>query len=111
MYKRRARILFLATDPADAACACAAARELGPAWVDALTVPDDGPVDLIVSLDPDAACRLPPGHVPHKHWPVTAPRADDIRQRVAGLVGGMRLLASLDGSGPPADAPGAGQLS
>ncbi|MDA8390676.1 MAG: hypothetical protein M0Z76_08130 [Gammaproteobacteria bacterium] len=102
MYKRRARILFLATDPADGACARRAAQTLGAKWLEPVGDAHDTPIDLIISLDADAACGPLPQGVPHKHWPIGEPRAEDIRRRVAGLVGGMRLLAAVDDSGPPA---------
>ncbi len=101
MYKRRARILFVATDPADVACAQAAIGACGARWAEAAADARDTPIDLVVTLDDDAARGLPAIAVPHKHWPIGAPRAEDIRQRVAGLVGGMRLLAAMDKSPPP----------
>ena len=69
--------------------------------------------DLVVTLCRDSDARvhaLPPG-VQKKYWPVPEPRLagheaeigatlralrDDLRERVDGLIGGMRLLARMD---------------
>lgn len=69
--------------------------------------------DLVVTLCRDSAARahaLPPG-VQKKYWPVPEPRLarpeaeigaalrvlrDELRERVDGLIGGMRLLARMD---------------
>ncbi|MDA8361349.1 MAG: hypothetical protein M0Z44_05040 [Gammaproteobacteria bacterium] len=101
MYKRRARILFLASDPEDVACARQAAQTLGSGWLEPVGDAQDTPIDLVVSLDAQAACAAPARGVAHKHWPLGPMRAEDIHRHVASLVGGMRLLAAVDDSGPP----------
>lgn len=76
----------------------------------ALTREDLEWADLVVSLDAAAGRRageLAPGR-PHRHWELPAPGAvgaaallAEIRDRVAKMVGGMRMLARLDdGRGP-----------
>ena len=66
--------------------------------------------DLVVTIGGEAAKHCPalPAHVQTKHWAVDAPPGaegqdtvtlavcDDIRARVQGIVGGLRLMAKSD---------------
>ncbi len=107
MYKRRARLAFASSSPGLAERASRIALARAGDWVEACSCPAGAvppACDLLVTLDPAAlkACPpLPPG-CRHAHWPLSAssPHAD-IASRVDGLVGGMRLLARLDGSEAP----------
>ena len=95
-YKRRARVLFLGP-PALSAAALEAALELGAEWLEPSTAepPASGWADLVVTLDPVSLDLLPalPATTRHKHWDVATPPA--VRERVAGMIGGMRLLARM----------------
>lgn len=106
MYTRRARVLFMATDPETVTVAVATAGLLAAAWIDAEGGANLRPgFDLVITLDSDAQARLAP-HIsgPYRHWPLTAAtRAADLAARITALVGGMRLLARLDDSGAPGD--------
>ena len=96
VYKRRARVLFLGP-PALATAAAEAALELGAEWLaaDTAEAPASGWADLVVTLDSVSRDRLPalPATSRHKHWNVNTPA--EVRERVAGMIGGMRLLARL----------------
>ena len=107
MYKRRARLAFASSSPALAERVVRIALARGADWVEACSCPAaaaPSACDLLVTLDRAAleACpHLPPG-CRHAHWPLSASPTDaDIVSRVDGLVGGMRLLARLDGSEAP----------
>lgn len=95
-YKRRARVLFLGPSQLGAA-AVAAALELGAEWLEPSTTEAaaSGWADLVVTLDPVSRDHLPtlPATSRHKHWNVDTPA--EVRERVAGMIGGMRLLARL----------------
>ena len=63
--------------------------------------------DLLVHFDPDLPARLttPPKTLRLKHWPLAADPAQpdaaltaELRERIRGMVGGMRMLAR-----PPAE--------
>lgn len=110
MYKRRARLAFVSSSPALAERATHIARARGGDWVEAGSCPA-GTVplgcDLLVTLDTAALNARPdlPAGCRHVHWPCpVSPTDDEIAARVDGLVGGMRLLARLDGSEAPGDA-------
>ncbi|APZ44768.1 hypothetical protein BW247_15950 [Acidihalobacter ferrooxydans] len=74
-----------------------AAQELGADWVEprAAEAPASGWADLVVTLDEASRAALPalPATVRHTHWPVRS--ETDVRDRVAGMLGGMRMLARL----------------
>ncbi len=95
-YKRRARVLFLGP-PVLVTAAIAASRELGADWLEARA--DEPPAsdwaDLVVTLDSVSRDLLPalPATTRHKHWDVDTPPA--VRKRVAGMIGGMRLLTRM----------------
>ncbi|WP_455384938.1 hypothetical protein [Acidihalobacter prosperus] len=95
-YKRRARVLFLGP-PELASAAVELSRELGAEWLESDTAeaPASGWADLVVTLDPVSRDHLPalPATSRHKHWNVDTPA--EVRERVAGMIGGMRLLARL----------------
>ncbi len=128
-YKRKARILFLGgLHPVPPNLAAHYANRLGAEWMEARAavlpgVAGDVPVfgeaavewaDLLVTLDAvaNAACPpLRPG-LQHRHYPFEPlPAVTDkpawttlagrIRERVEGMIGGMRLMqqASLDDDG------------
>ncbi len=107
MYKRRARVTFVSSAPELAARASRVAAALGPSWIEARAclvgvAPHD--CDLLVTLDATAlaARRVLPSGCRHAHWPLAPSCADgEIASYVEGLIGGMRLLARLDASGPP----------
>lgn len=92
-YKRPARVLFIGR-PQLTAAAMQAAHELGARWLEPSTTeaPACGWADLVITLGScarDEAPPLPPT-TRHKHWDVETPIA--VRQRVEGMVGGMRML-------------------
>lgn len=119
-YKRRARVVFLGgLHPAPANLAAHYAHKSGAAWMEAQAavlpgVPGEVAVlnnvmldwaDLVVTLDSAAQIHLPPlpDGVQHRHYPFEPipPVADKaawgelvtrVRQRVEGMIGGMRLL-------------------
>lgn len=99
-YKRPARVIFLGPSPLVAA-AMSAATELGADWLEPNTTrpPASGWADLVITLDASSQAALPalPGTTRHKHWPAQSP--EDVRKRVAGMLGGMRLLARLPDEG------------
>ena len=104
--------------PAHIAAAIATLREIGIELIGArLTEPSDELLawaDLVVTLGRDAevCCPALPSHVQKKHWPLAGANVerdsaddiarafrvarDDIRARVEGVVGGLRLLAKSD---------------
>ncbi len=119
-YKRKARIVFFCgSHPAPASLATHYANTLGSDWVEARAavlpgvageVPvlgDDAVVwaDLLVTLDAAALAAKPPlrAGLQHRHYPFEPipdvankaawrELAARIRQRVEGMIGGMRLL-------------------
>ncbi len=105
MYKRLVRLLFVHR-PADpegrraAAVLVAEARAFG-AWIEARRHPHPPPAealawaDLILTLGDCPALPCPP-HAQHRHWPET--NAIALARRLAGVVGGLRLLARMDAS-------------
>lgn len=127
MYKRKVRVLFLSLG--SAACGRMAedyARREGSAWLEARaacfsargvepSVPyflseEEMPgalawADLVVTLggcEDEFDLPLPPG-VQRRHWALPEPGArEEIERRVAGIIGGIRLLARSD------DGPGEG---
>lgn len=126
-FKRKARVLFVGP-PTHTAMAVAWAERLGDAWVEArhapahtLTTTTTAWADLVVTVGAAAARDLPPlpDHVQTKHWlrgdaqttdavgdadkPETELRAmrAALRIRVAGLIGGLKLLARSDDGAPP----------
>lgn len=105
MYKRRARVVFLATEVALAQYAVAYAQQIGGLWVDPCACMNERDVcDLVVTLDHLAAQSwlTRPEHARHVHWSLAKGQEEmDLRSRIDGLVGGMRLLARLDASAPP----------
>ena len=110
MYKRRARIRFWhAEDGEKARRAAELAYRLGGDWVeaDALVGVGNGAADpwpdLLIALD----CSHPPAlplapHTRCKCW-TCSDGGQDTRQRILGILGGLRLLARLDQSGAPAE--------
>ena len=66
--------------------------------------------DLVVTIGREAAAHCPalPAHVPKKHWAVEPPPGakaqdivtqamlEDIRARLEGILGGLRLMAKSD---------------
>lgn len=105
MYKRRAHVVFFATDDLLVEEALRSARALAPDWIEARPyAPPLADCDLFITLDAGGLGNLPrlPQGVRHKHWPLSAARANqDLEEHMKGLVGGMRLLAGLDGGTPP----------
>lgn len=119
-YKRQARIVFLGgLHPAPANLAAHYARKLGGEWMEARAavlsgVPGEVEVinegllawaDLLVTLDAAALAARPPlrSGLQHRHYPFEPipPAADKaawseltvrVRERVEGMIGGMRLL-------------------
>ena len=110
MYKRRARIRFWhAEDGEKARRAAELAYRLGGDWVeaDALVGVGNGAADpwpdLLIALD----CSHPPAlplapYTRCKCWPCSD-AGQYTRQRILGILGGLRLLARLDQSGAPAE--------
>ncbi len=86
-------------------------RRLGASWVEVCCEADHlSACDLLITLGSAQApaTALPPG-CRHSHWPLAEQASDaDIEARVSGLLGGMRLLAQLDHSGPPRETDPAG---
>lgn len=107
MYKRRARVVFIAATANLEERAVHCARHLASAWVEARTSTSGGEgCDLLITLDTESKLSLPP--LPrgcrHKHWELPAFASDgDIGGYIEGLVGGMRLLAALDGTEAPGE--------
>jgi len=110
MYKRKARILFVDRHAPAAALAARLANELGADWLEgrhATPASAAGHMpwaDLLVHFDPDLPARLatPPKTLRLKHWPLAADPAQpdtalaaELRERIRGMVGGMRMLARL----------------
>lgn len=119
-YKRKARVVFLGgSHPVPASLAAHYANRLGDAWMEARAavlpgVAGDVPVmdaallawgDLLVTVDEAARVACPPLRpgLQHRHYPFEPiPAAVDkdawtvlavrIRQRVEGMMGGMRLM-------------------
>ena len=119
-YKRRARVVFLGgVHPAPANLATHYAHKFGAVWMEAqaavlpgvageVAVLDNTMLDwadLVVTLDSMAQVNLPrlPSGVQHRHYPFEPipPAADKaawgelaarVRQRVEGMIAGMRLL-------------------
>jgi hypothetical protein len=120
MYKRRARIRFWHAEEGEKAWRAAElACRLGGEWVeaDALVGVGNGAADLWPDLliAQDCSRRAPPPPPPPPPPPTLPlaphtrckcwPRGDgeqDTRQRILGILGGLRLLARLDHSGAPA---------
>ncbi len=105
MYKRRAHVVFFAANDLLVEKALRCAQALAADWIEARSyVPSLAECDLFITLDAGGLGNLPrlPQGVRHKHWPLSPDAVDqDIEARVKGLIGGMRLLASLDGSPAP----------
>lgn len=110
MYKRKPRILFFASTSQLAEQAAAILLQEGAAWADAqcqygdpLSIPDEqlAWADLLVILDqqmPTPAIDLPV-HIQVRHWPVMAEEGDaqtEVRRRIHGMLGGIRMLAASD---------------
>ncbi|WP_124949878.1 hypothetical protein [Sulfuriferula thiophila] len=119
-YKRQARIVFLGgLHPAPANLAAHYAQKLGSEWMEAraavltgvsgeVAVLDDALLawaDLLVTLDGAALAARPPlcAGMQHRHYPFEPiPPVTDkagwselaarVRERVEGMIGGMRLL-------------------
>lgn len=105
MYKRRAHVVFFAADDLLVQKALRCAQGIAIDWIEArpCALPL-GDCDLFITLDTGGLHDLPllPRGVRHKHWPLAPDAVDrDIEAQMKGLVGGMRLLASLDGSPAP----------
>ena len=123
MFKRRARILFIGGDAALAATELA--NGLGRTWLEARAQTihalhgtalapealqaDRQWADTVILLGEelaDTALRLPQ-HVQRRCWPLSDPDGSDsarnaeLRRRVSGLIGGLRLLAGSSGTPPP----------
>ncbi|HUW29404.1 MAG TPA: hypothetical protein VMV97_12420 [Sulfuriferula sp.] len=128
-YKRKARILFLGgLHPVPPNLATHYANRLGAEWMEARAavlpgVAGDVPLltddvlawaDLLVTLDAVANAARPSlrSGLQHRHYPFEpTPEVDDkpawsalagrIRERVEGMIGGLRLMqrASLDDDG------------
>ncbi|MHB1241089.1 MAG: low molecular weight phosphatase family protein [Gammaproteobacteria bacterium] len=154
MYKRKARVLFVAAElPWAAPMAAAYANALGSDWLEsrcaspgatgedtrAIAVMAEARLDLraqavmvldpdlldwadlVVTLGPAAAAHDPAlaSHPRRKHWPVEDPRAraganeavvldgmraerDELRRRIEGMLGGLRMLGKSDSGVAPA---------
>lgn len=97
-YKRKARVLFLDGGSGLAGCAAAIALELGGPWLEGKgspLPPDDALLawaDLVVTLDEasERECPALPGHGQRRHYPAGDEVA--LRERVSGMVGGMRMM-------------------
>ena len=104
MYKRPVRLLFLhrsgARDEQDAAHIALEAATRHGHWIEARLAPLEEAAetldwaDLVLTL---GVCPCPPlpAHAQHRHWPDLDRTA--IEERLAGVVGGLRLLSRLDG--------------
>ena len=119
MYKRKAQVVFLDRSGQAAATAARLANELGADWLEARaaalepqsaggTPVLDGPLkqwaDLIVHFDAATgeAARPLPATTRLKLWSLKArtetPGAElteELRRRVSGMIGGMRMLSRL----------------
>lgn len=109
MFKRKARILFVAAqDDNRAQMARALAEEHGGEYLEARADTAPGAAqtlqwaDLIVSFDAAVQARLAPlaPHTRTKLWPL--PEASDaqmparLEEKVGGMIGGLRMLSRLD---------------
>ncbi len=123
MYKRKPRILFLASHPGPALLVSYLAQQEAAEWLDhragflsghdwpwwqqtlqelRLPLPAqplasialDWP-DLLISLDPGAARQAARLHTLHKHWPLDAKAGlcRQARRRLKGMIGGLRLMS------------------
>lgn len=107
MYKRRARIIFCSIRRVGLASkARQLAVELGAQWLEAdaattieLLRPEQLQwADLVVTLGTDRAISLElPSHVRHSHWQMATADDDILRERIEGMIGGLRMLSRLDG--------------
>ncbi len=105
MYKRRAHILFWhPTNPEKARYAATLAAELGAEWLETRVQETDlfWP-DLLIALDCDSVPnRERAQHTQCKFWPApTQNETAALRERILGVIGGLRLLARLDQSVAP----------
>lgn len=105
MYKRRAHVVFFAADDLLVQKALRCVQTLATDWVEARSYTHPlTDCDLLITLDAQGLRDLPPlpQGVRHKHWPLSPAAVEwDLEAHVKGLVGGMRLLASLDHSAAP----------
>lgn len=104
MYKRRARVVFVAHDGSLIQRALRCAQAFANDWIEAQAyTPALSDCDLLVTLDAEGLRDLPPlpPGARHKHWPLSARVDQDLEAHMKGLIGGMRLLASLDGGATP----------
>jgi len=98
-FKRKARVLFLDSGSGMAVRAAALAGEMAAAWLEGkgASLPVDDSLlewaDLVVTLDGGAerCCPPLPQHGQRRHYPA----ADEavLRERIAGMVGGLKMLA------------------
>jgi hypothetical protein len=99
-YKRKVRVVFVSEgDPALAPLAVEQALTAAD-WLEAraanaatLAALLDW-ADLVVTLDTEADAQLPvlPGRVQHRHYPVEHNPEQELRQRIACMVGGLQLM-------------------
>jgi len=109
MYKRKPRILFYSLTPGLAEQAVAVLLEEGQAWAEAQAGVDSALAafadmlawaDLMVVLNqqsPDVSAV--PSQVTVRHWSVTGNTDEiqaELRRRIQGLLGGIRMLAASD---------------
>jgi len=103
VYKRPVRLLFLHRSGErrehDAAHLALEAATRHGDWIEARRAPLEDAADalawadLVLTLGTCPCPPLPP-HAQHRHWPDLRPTA--IQGRLAGVVGGLRLLSRLD---------------
>jgi len=105
MYKRRARVVFLATSDTLVERTVRCAETVGTKWIQAMAYPPPmSDYDLLITLDVESLRNLPPLPIGarHKHWPLSVLSSSaDIEAHMKSLIGGMQLLAGLDESGAP----------
>ena len=104
MYKRRAHVVFLHEQhPEIAARAVALAEQSGGEWLEARhDYLDQNWPDLLILLDGRQPDKLKlPKHMRGKSWPLGSDWETDLQRRIAGMIGGFRMLARLDDSAAP----------
>ncbi len=110
MYKRPVRLLFVhrrgEKTELDAARTALEVASRHSGWIEARrATPEEAAealawADLVLTLG-ECPCPPLPAHAQHRHWPELRQAA--IEERLAGVVGGLRLLSRLDedlGSAP-----------
>ncbi len=78
------------------------AGTVGAGWLEAESGPPTGhQADLLIVLDGPCPGQSPDTPIPCKSWVLGTDWQKRLEERIAGMVGGFRLMARLDQSPPP----------